>query len=49
MYQNMVKLLQNILFMMLLVIAAPLLFLFALINQLAEKSKTEPSEQENDS
>lgn len=49
MYQNLIKILQNILFMLLLVIAAPLLFLFALINQLGEKSKTEPSEQENNS
>lgn len=49
MYQNLIKLLQNILFMMLLIIAAPILFLFALINQLGENSKTEPSEQENNS
>ena len=47
MYQNLVKLLQNILFMLLLVIAMPILFLFALISYLVEKSDPENSDQKN--
>ena len=48
MYQNLIKLLQNILFILLLVLAMPILILFALLSDAEDKSKTERSEPEND-
>ncbi len=49
MYQNFIKVLQSLLFILLLVISTPILFLFALITYLVEKSKNERSDHENDS
>ena len=45
MYQNFIKLLQNILFMLLLVISTPILILFALIIYLVEKSKNDKNDK----
>ncbi len=47
MYQNLIKLRQNILFMLLLLVFTPILFLFALISYLAEKSKNDNSDRKN--
>lgn len=49
MYNNLLKLLQNLLFMLLLIISTPILFLLALISHLVEKPKTERSKSENNS
>ena len=47
MYQNSIKFLQNILFMLLLIIFTPILFLFALISYLTEKSENDKSDRKD--
>ena len=46
---NLSKLLQSILFLLLLVLSTPLLLLFALISYLVEKSKTGKSDDKDNS
>lgn len=49
MYKNSLKLLQSILFMLLLIISTPILLLLAWVSHLVEKPTNERSDSDNES